>query len=98
MGKAIQGINPIVCGLTDKPRFEVERLKGEALKVYLQHRLSELEEHIAILYQLCGLKPDSELDNIPYPMSSQQDNWGLLLDLGYLCAIREAIISALGIL
>ena len=98
MGKAILGANTITGRLTSQPKFEAERLQGEALKVYLQQNLHELEEQIAVLSQLCGLKPDSGTDNIPHPMSPPQDNWGLFLDLSYLRAMRDAIISALNIL
>ncbi len=39
MGRALHDIDPIVSNVTSKSTFDVERLKGEALRTYLQSRL-----------------------------------------------------------
>mgnify|MGYP001081141103 CR=1 FL=1 len=98
MGQAIRGTIPSVSGTSSEPTCEVERLKGEALKVYLQYKLRELEEQITVLSQLCERTSDPEPGNAPQPTSPQPDDWELFLDLSYLCATRDAIISALNIL
>jgi hypothetical protein len=98
MGKAVQGINPITCRVASRPGLDVERLKGEALRVYLQYRLHELEQHIASLSVSGEIPSDAESDAVPHTLSSQEDDWELMLDLGYLYASRDAIVSALSIL
>lgn len=98
MGRALHDIDPIVSNVTSKSTFDVERLKGEALRTYLQSRLCELEQYIANLSISGEIPPSTQLDAVPHTLSSQEDDWELMLDLGYLYASRDAIISALSIL
>jgi hypothetical protein len=96
MGQGIRGTNPIACGVASKPTLDVERLKGEALRVYLQYKLRELDEQIALLSPP-GEFQESERVKAPHSVAAEED-WEQLLDLGYLYASRDAIISALDIL
>jgi len=98
MGKAVRGATPIAWGVEGRPSIEVERLKGEALKFYLEHRLRELDQQIAVLSSSSEWRSQSEgvLDEEPEP--AEQGEWEMMLDLGYLQASRDAIISALSIL
>ena len=98
MGKAVRGATPIAWGVGCRPSIEVERLKGEALKFYLEHRLRELDRQIAVLSSSGEWRSQSEdsIDEEPEP--AQEEEWELMLDLGYLQASRDAIISALSIL
>jgi len=98
MGRALHDIDPIVSNVTSKSTFDVERLKGEALRTYLQSRLCELEQYIANLSISGEIPSSTQLDAVPHTLSSQEDDWELMLDLGYLYASRDAIISALSIL
>jgi hypothetical protein len=98
MGKALRGTPPIAWGVEGRPSIEVERLKGEALKFYLEHRLRELDQQISMLSSSSEWRSESDdgIDEEPEP--APQDEWELMLDLGYLQASRDAIISALSIL
>jgi hypothetical protein len=98
MGKAVRGATPIAWGVEGRPSIEVERLKGEALKFYLEHRLRELDQQIAILSSSSEWRPQSEDGAGEEPDPAQEDEWELMLDLGYLQASRDAILSALSIL
>lgn len=98
MGKAIPGIGPDIRSLASGSGFDVERLQGEALKVYLEHKLRELEQQISALSASGDWRPGIEPGTTPRPRPSQQDEWELTMDLGYLRASRDAIISALSIL
>jgi len=96
MGQAIHGTNPIACGVASKPTLDVERLKGEALRVYLQYKLRELDEQIALLSP--GEFKESGRVKTPHSVAAREEDWAQLLDLGYLYASRDAILSALDIL
>jgi hypothetical protein len=82
MARAIRGINPIYYTLASLPEVDVERLKKDSLRVYLQNRLRHLEARISILFSYWGEESTEEL-------------WDNLLELDYLEATREAIIEAL---
>jgi len=98
MGKAIPGTGPDIRSFASRPGFDVERLQGEALKVYLEYKLRELEQQISVLSASGDWKPRVEPDTTARPLSSQEDEWELIMDLGYLRASRDTIISALSIL
>ena len=98
MGQALRGAKSIPFGLSKRPALDVERLKGEALKTYLQSKLRELEEQIAALSELCGTKLGSDTVERADSAPTAGNHWELLLDLDYLYATRDAIISALSTL
>ena len=98
MGKAIPGTGPNMISFAGRPAFDVERLQGEALKVYLEHKLRELDQQISTFSASGDQRPRTEPSTARQPLSSQEDEWGLIMDLGYLRASRDAIISALSIL
>ncbi len=98
MGKAIPGTGPDMRSFLNKPDFDVERLQGEALKVYLEHKLRELEQQISALSASDEWRQRVEPGTTSRPMAPQEEEWELMMDLGYLRASRDAIISALSIL
>ena len=98
MGRAIRGMNSIACRTTGRPDIDVERLRGEALKMYLEHRLRELDEQIADLSSACERNPTSEPGSTRPSALTQENHWELLLDLSYLCAARDALVSTLNAL
>jgi hypothetical protein len=98
MGKAIPGTGPDIRSFLNEPDFDVERLQGEALKIYLEHKLRELEQQISVLSASGEWRRRVDPGTISRPMAPQEDEWELIMDLGYLRASRDAIISALSIL
>jgi hypothetical protein len=98
MGKAIPGTGPDIRSFTNGPGFDVERLQGEALKVYLEYKLRELEQQISVLSASGDWGRDVGLFSTSRPMPPHKDEWEQIMDLGYLRASRDAIISALSIL
>ncbi len=51
MARAIRGLDPTYYILASLPEIDVERLKKDSLRVYLQNRLRRLEDRISILSQ-----------------------------------------------
>jgi hypothetical protein len=94
MARAIRGINPIYYTLASLPEVDVERLKKDSLRVYLQNRLRHLEAHISILSrQYADIEEDWQ--HLYWGEESTEELWGNLLELDYLEATREAIIETL---
>lgn len=94
MARAIRGLDPIYYILASLPEVDVERLKKDSLRVYLQHRLQRLEAHISILCQQYeGAEEDCQ--HLFWEEESTEELWNNLLELDYLEATREAIIEAL---
>ena len=94
MARAIRGLDPVYYILASLPEVDVERLKKDSLRVYLQNRLRYLEARISILSQQYA---DAEEDwqHWYWGEESTEDLWDNLLELDYLEATREAIIEAL---
>ena len=94
MARAIRGLDPIYYILASLPEVDVERLKKDSLRVYLQNRLRYLEARISVLSRQYA---DSEEDwqHWYWGEESTEDLWDNLLELDYLEATREAIIEAL---
>jgi hypothetical protein len=94
MARAIRGINPIYYTLASLPEVDVERLKKDSLRVYLQNRLRHLEAHISILSrQYADIEEDWQ--HLYWGEESTEELWENLLELDYLEATREAIIETL---
>jgi hypothetical protein len=94
MARAIRGINPIYYTLASLPEVDVERLKKDSLRVYLQNRLRHLEARILILsHQHTEMEEDWQ--HLYWGEESTEELWDNLLELDYLEATREAIIEAL---
>jgi hypothetical protein len=98
MGKAMPSTGPDIRNFLSESDLDVERLQGKALKLYLEHKLRELEQQISVLSASGGWQRPVGPGMTPRPMSRQEDEWELSMDLGYLRASRDAIISALSIL
>lgn len=94
MARAIRGLDPLYYILASLPEIDVERLKKDSLRVYLQNRLRHLEARISTLSQQYT---DTEEDwqHWYWGEESTEELWGNLLELDYLEATREAIIEAL---
>lgn len=94
MARAIRGLDPIYYILASLPEVDVERLKKDSLRVYLQNRLRHLEARISILSQQYA---DAEEDwqRMYWGEESTEELWDNLLELDYLEATREAIIETL---
>jgi len=94
MARAIRGINPIYYTLASLQEVDVERLKKDSLRVYLQNRLRHLEARISILsHQYADMEEDRQLSY--WGEESTEELWDNLLELDYLEATREAIIESL---
>jgi hypothetical protein len=94
MARAIRGINPIYYTLASLPEVDVEHLKKDSLRVYLQNRLRHLEAHISILSrQYADMEEDWQ--HLYWGEDSTEELWENLLELDYLEATREAIIETL---
>ena len=94
MARAIRGINPIYYTLASLPEVDVERLKKDSLRVYLQNRLRHLEARISILsHQYADTEEDQR--HLYWGEESTEELWENLLELDYLEATREAIIETL---
>jgi hypothetical protein len=94
MARAIRGINPIYYTLASLPEVDVEHLKKDSLRVYLQNRLRHLEAHISILSrQYADMEEDWQ--HLYWGEESTEELWENLLELDYLEATREAIIETL---
>jgi hypothetical protein len=94
MARAIRGIDPIYYILASLPEVDVERLKKDSLRVYLQNRLRYLEARISILSQQYA-DEEEDWQHWYWGEESTEDLWDNLLELDYLEATREAIIEAL---
>ena len=94
MARAIRGINPIYYTLASLPEVDVEHLKKDSLRVYLQNRLRHLEAHISILSrQYADMEEDWQ--HLYWGEESTEELWENLLELDYLEATRDAIIETL---
>jgi hypothetical protein len=94
MARAIRGINPIYYTLASLPEVDVEHLKKDSLRVYLQNRLRHLEAHISVLSrQYADMEEDWQ--HLYWGEESTEELWENLLELDYLEATREAIIETL---
>ena len=94
MARAIRGINSIYYTLASLPEVDVERLKKDSLRVYLQNRLRHLEARISILsHQYADMEEDWQ--HSYWGEESTEKLWDNLLELDYLEATREAIIETL---
>ena len=94
MARAIRDINPIYYTLASLPEVDVERLKKDSLRAYLQNRLRHLEARISILsHQYADMGEDWQ--HLYWGEESTEELWENLLELDYLEATREAIIEAL---
>jgi hypothetical protein len=94
MAKAIRGLDPIYYILASLPEVDVERLKKDSLRAYLQNRLRHLEARISTLsHQYADMEEDWQ--HSYWGEESTEELWNNLLELDYLEATREAIIEAL---
>ncbi|MDH4136127.1 MAG: hypothetical protein OEW09_05340 [Anaerolineae bacterium] len=94
MARAIRGLDPIYYILASLPEVDVERLKKDSLRVYLQNRLRHLEARISTLsHQHADMEEDWQ--HLYWGEESTEELWNNLLELDYLEATREAIIEAL---
>lgn len=93
MARAIRGLDPTYYILASLPEIDVERLKKDSLRVYLQNRLRHLEDRISVLSQQYA----NEEDWLHWYWGEErpEELWDSLLELDYLEATREAIIEAL---
>lgn len=94
MARAIRGLDPIYYLLSSLPEVDIERLKKDSLRVYLQNRLRHLEDRISILSQQYA-HTEEDWQHLCWGEESTEELWGNLLELDYLEATREAIIEAL---
>lgn len=94
MARAIRGLDPIYYILASLPEVDIERLKRDSLRAYLQNRLRHLENHISILSQQYA-DMEEEWQHLYWGEESTGELWDNLLELDYLEATREAIIEAL---
>jgi hypothetical protein len=95
MARAIRGLDPIYYILASLPEIDVERLKKDSLRVYLQNRLRHLEARISILSQQYADTEEEDWQRLYWGEESTEELWDNLLELDYLEATREAIIEAL---
>ena len=94
MAKAIRGINPIYYTLASLPEIDVERLKKDSLRIYLQNRLRYLEACISTLsHQYADMEEDWQ--RLYWGEENTEELWDNLLELDYLEATKEAIIETL---
>ena len=94
MARAIRGLDPIYYILASLPEVDVERLKKDSLRVYLQNRLRHLETRISFLsHQYTDMEQDWRYSY--WVEDNTEELWDNLLELDYLQATREAIIEAL---
>jgi hypothetical protein len=94
MARAIRGINPIYYTLASLLELDVECLKKDSLRVYLQNRLRHLEVRISMLsHQYADMEENRQ--HLYWGEESTEELWNDLLELDYLEATREAIIEAL---
>ncbi len=94
MARAIRGLDPIYYILASLPEVDVERLKKDSLRVYLQNRLRHLEVRISTLSQQYA-DGGEDWQHLYWGEESTEELWNNLLELDYLEATREAIIEAL---
>jgi hypothetical protein len=94
MARAIRGLDPIYYILASLPEVDVEHLKKDSLRVYLQNRLRHLEARISILSQQYA-DMEEDWQHLYWGEESTEEFWDNLLELDYLEATREAIIEAL---
>lgn len=94
MARAIRGLDPIYYLLTSLPEVDVERLKKDSIRVYLQERLRHLEDRISTLSQQY-MNTGEDWQPLGWGEESTEEIWDGLLELDYLEATREAIIEAL---
>jgi hypothetical protein len=94
MARAIRGLDPIYYILASLPRVDIERLKKDSLRIYLQNRLRHLEARISILCQQYA-NTEEDWQHSYWVEESTEELWDNLLELDYLEATREAIIEAL---
>ena len=94
MARAIRGLDSIYYILASLPEVDVERLKKDSLRVYLQNRLRHLEARISILsHQYTDMEEDWQ--HLYWGEDNTEELWDNLLELDYLEATREAIIETL---
>ncbi len=99
MARAMPGIDPVYYALASLPDIDVERLKRDSLRIYLQHRLSYLDQQIAMLVQQADRDVEERLGG--YYLGGEmarEDLWDELFELDYLEATRAAIVEALNAL
>jgi hypothetical protein len=94
MARAIRGLDPIYYILASLPEVDVERLKKDSLRVYLQNRLRHLEARIYTLSQQY-MNMEENWQHLYWGEEGTEELWDDLLELDYLEATREAIIEAL---
>jgi hypothetical protein len=95
MARAIRGLDPIYYILASLPEIDIERLKKDSLRVYLQNRLRNLEARISILSQQYANTEEEDWQHLYWCEEGTEELWDNLLELDYLEATREAIIEAL---
>jgi hypothetical protein len=95
MARAIRGLDPIYYILASLPEIDIERLKKDSLRVYLQNRLRNLEARISILSQQYANTEEEDWQHLYWGEEGTEELWDNLLELDYLEATREAIIEAL---
>jgi hypothetical protein len=94
MARVIRGLDPVYYILASLPEVDVERLKKDSLRVYLQNRLRHLEARISILsHQYMDMEEDWQ--HLYWVEEKTEELWDNLLELDYLEATREAIIETL---
>lgn len=97
MARAIRGLDPIYYILASLPEVDVERLRKDSIRVYLENRLRHLEDRISTLSQQYA-NTEEDWQRLYWGEESTEEIWGNLLELDYLEATREAIIEALEVL
>ena len=95
MARAIRGLDPTYYILASLPEIDVEHLKKDSLRVYLQNRLRHLEARISTLSQQYANMEEENWQHLYWGEESTEELWDDLLELDYLEATREAIIEAL---
>lgn len=79
------------------PGVDIERLKGNSLRVYLEGRLQSVEERLAVLYnyyrrnEQSGARLFSYWENQP----PEEEYWDGIFELDYLEATRAALLEAI---
>jgi hypothetical protein len=82
--------------LLNFPGVDVERLKGNSLRAYLETRLQAVEEHLLTLYdRYGGEQGEVWLASYWGERVSDDEYWDGVFELGYLEATRAALLEAL---
>jgi hypothetical protein len=78
------------------PGVDVERLKGDGLRVYLESRLQNVEERLVTLYDRYGGEQGAIwLASYWGGQLLEEEYWDGLFELDYLEATRAALLEAL---